>query len=148
MLLPQGDHFFLLARRRLPGTLLRTTAALHHRRYASGLLVASVPAIACGARNPKLPAQRSHRFLPARRPHHKLHSLLVHIRSLPRHRFPASWPRTLSNSGVTDVLIQTVTDVLRSNSFSGGGNTPLPRAIVPDWESKKIAPPPPFFVRM
>src|ERR1700688_1136273 len=118
MLLPQGDHFFLLARRRLPGTLLRTTAALHHRRYASGLLVASVPAIACGARNPKLPAQRSHRFLPARRPHHKLHSLLVHIRSLPRHRFPASWPRTLSNSGVTDVLIQTVTDVLRSNTLS------------------------------
>jgi len=32
--------------------------------------------------------------------------------------------------------------------FSGGGNTPLPRAIVPDWESKNMAPPPPFFVRI
>jgi hypothetical protein len=42
--------------------------------------------------------------------------LLTHIRFLPWHRPEPPWLKTLPNSGVTDVLIQTVTDVMRSNS--------------------------------
>src|SRR5712672_3224408 len=96
--------------------MLGPPAVFNHGGDRARLLEPSPPSIAGRPRHSKFAAQRRHTLLATHRPHHKLHPLFAHVRSLPWHRPEPPLPQTLPNSGVMHVLIQPVTDVMRPNS--------------------------------
>src|SRR5882757_6310299 len=98
--------------------MLGPPAVFNHGGDRARLLEPSPPSIAGRPRHSKFAAQRRHTLLATHRPHHKLHPLFAHVRSLPWHRPEPPLPQTLPNSGVMHVLIQPVTDVMRPNSIA------------------------------
>src|SRR5882724_167667 len=96
--------------------MLGPSAVFNHGGDRARLLEPSPPSIAGRPRHSKFAAQCRHTLLATHRPHHKLHPLFAHVRSLPWHRPEPPRPQTLPNSGVTHVLKQPVTDVMRPNS--------------------------------
>src|SRR5712672_309811 len=111
--------------------MLGPPAVFNHGGDRARLLEPSPPSIAGRPRHSKFAAQRRHTLLATHRPHHKLHPLFAHVRSLPWHRPEPPLPQTLPNSGVMHVLIQPVTDVMRPNSSAA----PLQRI----WDNGKAA---------
>src|SRR5882724_7348161 len=98
--------------------MLGPSAVFNHGGDRARLLEPSPPSIAGRPRHSKFAAQCRHTLLATHRPHHKLHPLFAHVRSLPWHRPEPPRPQTLPNSGVTHVLKQPVTDVMRPNSIA------------------------------
>src|SRR5882724_3463236 len=96
--------------------MLGPSAVFNHGGDRARLLEPSPPSIAGRPRHSKFAAQCRHTLLATHSPHHKLHPLFAHVRSLPWHRPEPPRPQTLPNSGVTHVLKQPVTDVMRPNS--------------------------------
>ena len=83
--LAQGRDAFFLPRFRARRTVLRTSTPLAQGGETPPALIAPSPQVARGPRYPKFPAQARHALLPAHRPNHKSHPLLVHVHPVPRH---------------------------------------------------------------